>query len=204
MSGRARALLACLVVLVIVVSVPAARAAPPQAYPWGQPSQPASQPLGPPPGQPLAPPGATAPARRAPDWASWQIYHASSKSPGLAVVLELFMPGLGSGYAEHWTGAATTWGLALGGVFMIALSFSQDTLDSEQGLSGSAGLALTAGVLMVVGGRVYGLVDSYRASERYNLALSRRLGLHGGMVLGPVPLQVNGQTSLGLGAAWQF
>ncbi|HWN67391.1 MAG TPA: hypothetical protein VNM90_07100 [Haliangium sp.] len=186
--------------LVILVAVPAARATPPQVYPWAQPT---SQPPGPP-GPPLAPPGATAPARRVPDWASWQIYDASSKSQGLAMVLELFVPGLGSIYAEHWTGAATTWGLAVGGIFLVAWSFGQDTVDSEPGASDSAGLALTAGILMVVGGRVYGLVDSYRASQRYNLALSRRLGLHGGMVLGPIPLQVNGQTSLGLGAAWQF
>jgi hypothetical protein len=196
MSGSAHALVAGLVALVTLISAPApaAWAAPPQAYPsWAQPVQ-----------QPLAPPGATAPASRVPDRASWQVYDAASKSEGLAVVLELFLPGLGSIYAEHWTGAATTWGLAVGGIGLVAWAFGQTSLDADQGASDSAGLVFAAGILMVVGGRVYGLVDSFRSTGRYNLELGRRLGLHGGLVLSPIPLQVNGQTSLGLGASWQF
>jgi hypothetical protein len=196
MSGSAHALLACLSVLVLVAlaPAPAARAAPPLAYPG-------AQPLGPPPGRPLAPPGATAPAPRVPDWGDWQVYDAASKSEGLAVVMELFFPGLGSVYAEHWAGAATTWGVSLGGILVMFWGLGQTSSGDNDA---AAGLGFTAGILMMVGGRVYGLVDSYRATSRYNRDLARRLGLYGNMVIGPIPLQVNGQTSLGLGAAWQF
>lgn len=196
MLDSARALLACLAVLVLpaLAPVPAARAAPPQTYPA---TQPVSQPLGQPPGRPLAPPGATAPAPHVPDWGNWQVYTTASKSEGLAVVMEVFFPGLGSAYAEHWAGAATTWGLSLGGILSIAWALGQS---SEE----SAALGFSAGVVMVVGGRVYGLIDSYRATSRYNLDLARRLGLRGNVVLGPIPLQSSGQTTVGLGAAWQF
>jgi hypothetical protein len=55
----------------------------------------------------------------------------------------------------------------------------------------------SAGAALAIGGRIHGVVNSFRSAQR-------RLGLYQGMVLIPIPLHVNGQTTLGLGASWQF
>lgn len=141
------------------------------------------------------------PSSRAFDWASWHAFQAGSKSHAFAVLQEIALPGMGSMYAESWLGAATTWGLTAGGIGLVAWGIGQ-ALGPED--SGAPALTITAGALLMVGGRVYGVIDSYRATTRYNLRLARRLGLHGNVVLGPVPLRQSGQTGLGLGAAWRF
>jgi hypothetical protein len=192
MSGRARSFAVCLLALATLVSTPVAavRAARAQAYPAAPP--------------PLAPPGASTPAPRAPTGASWAAYDASRKSEGAAIVLEFFLPGLGSIYADHWQGAATTWGVSLAGVIALAWGASQAAVTYGDETPDTVPLAIVGGVAMIFGARIHGLVDAFRSTSRYNRNLGRRLGLFGGMVLAPVPLQVNGQTALGLGASWQF
>jgi hypothetical protein len=193
MSGHARAFLACLLALAPLVSAPvtAAWADPRQQYPAAQPP-------------PLAPPGATAPVLRGPDQATWAAYHASRKSEGVALAIEFVLPGLGSIYADHWTGAATTWGVGAAGFLSMAWGLSQIGIGDGAEPSETATLAFVGGFVMTIGARVHGLVDAFRSTSRYNRGLARRLGLYGGMVLTPMPLQVNGQTALGLGASWQF
>jgi hypothetical protein len=153
----------------------------------------------------LTPPGATAPppmAAPAPDWSAWAAYQAGKRNEGVAVVMELFLPGLGSLYGGHWEGAATTWGLFVGGFVLLAWGAQNVGFADGEG-SDEAGLAIVAGVTVILGGRVYGLVDSYRATRRFNRRLAGSLGLRG-LVLGPVPMQAGGQSTVGLGASWQF
>lgn len=178
-----RSLLAVLAVLAVLTTLLAAPAAAQQ------------QPM-------LAPPGAMAPAPPPPDGSAWLAYNARKKNEGIGVVLELFVPGLGSLYGDHWQGAATTWGLFAGGFVLVGWGLIETTKDREE-TPPTIGLALTAGALMVIGGRIYGLVDSYRAPKRYNRRLAGSLGLRG-LVLGPVPMKTSGQTTVGLGASWQF
>lgn len=180
MSASLRSLLAVLVVLATVVAAPAAAQ---------------SQPV-------LAPPGAAAPPPPPPDGSAWLAYSARKKNEGIGVVLELFVPGLGSLYGDHWQGAATTWGLFAGGFLLVGWGLIETTKDREEHPP-TVDAALAAGVFMVIGGRIYGLVDSYRAPRRYNRRLAGSLGLRG-LVLGPVPMKTSGQTTVGLGASWQF
>lgn len=183
MPASLRSLLAALVVLAILVATPAA-------------AQPALTPPGaapPPPSAAPPPPG---------DHGAWATYEARKKNEGIGVVLELFVPGLGSIYGDHWQGAATTWALFLGGFVLVGWGIGEAFEDANND-SSAAGTALTAGAIMIVGGRVYGLVDSYRAPKRYNRRLAGSLGLQG-MVLGPMPVRTSGQTTVGLGATWQF
>lgn len=182
MPASLRSLLAGLIALATLVAAPAA-----------------AQPSLTPPGAAPPPPYA-APPPPAPDRTAWFAYNTRKKNGGVGVLLELFVPGLGSVYADHWTGAATTWGLFLGGFVLVGWGIGEAFEDES---SDTAGLALTAGALMVVGGRVYGLVDSYNASQRYNRRLAASLGLRG-LVLGPVPVRTSGQATVGLGASWQF
>lgn len=178
MRASIRSLLAGLVVLATLAAAPAA-------------AQPA-----------LTPPGAAPPPPPAPDWSAWSAYNAGKKNQGIGVVLELFVPGLGSLYGDHWQGAATTWALFAGGFVLVGWGLIETTKDQEEP-SNAADLALTAGAIMVIGGRVYGLVDSYRSPKRYNRRLAGSLGLRG-LVLSPVPMRTSGQTTVGLGASWQF
>jgi hypothetical protein len=176
MSACMRSLLAGLIALATLAATPAA-------------AQPA-----------LTPPGTTTPAPPAPDWSTWSSYNARKKNEGIGVVLELFVPGLGSLYGDHWQGAATTWGLFAGGFVLVGFGIGEAFEDEG---SDTAGLALTAGAVMIVGGRIYGLVDAYRSPRRYNRRLASSLGLRG-LVLGPMLVRTSGQTTVGLGASWQF
>jgi hypothetical protein len=192
MSGHARSLLALLVALVALVSAPVAARA------QLAPVQPGAQPA-----PPLAPPGATVPPPRVPDPSAWRIYEASRRSQGLALVVELFMPGFGSIYGDHWQGAAITWTLNVTGTVATAWGAYQLGFgDSEE--SDVASAATLAGLGLMVVSRVHGLIDAYRSTGRYNRRLARRFGLEGHMALTPMPLQTSGQSALGLGATWRF
>jgi hypothetical protein len=178
MLASMRSLLAGLIALATLVAAPAA-------------AQPA-----------LTPPGSAAPAPPAPSMSALMAYNAGKKNEGIGVVLELFVPGLGSVYGDHWQGAATTWGLFAGGFVLVGWGLIETTKDQEEH-SDAADLAIAAGAIMVIGGRVYGLVDSYRAPKRYNRRLAGSLGLRG-LVLSPMPVKTTGQSTVGLGASWQF
>jgi hypothetical protein len=204
MSGRARSPLARLVArfalaLVAFVSAPvAARAQPLPEHPGAQPAPPPTSP-----GATALSPGATAPSLRVPDESARRIYEASRRSQGVALVVELFMPGFGSIYGDHWQGAAITWSMNVTGSVATAwgawqLGFGEsDSSDLPQA-------AMLAGLGLMVASRVHGLIDAYRSTARYNRRLARRFGLVGRMVLAPMPLQTSGQAALGLGASWQF
>jgi hypothetical protein len=83
------------------------------------------------------------------------------------------------------------------GAFQIGFRDSEDTSNLPEA-------AVLVGLGMMVASRVHGMIDAYRSTGRYNRGLARRFGLDGSMVLTPMPLQINGQTALGLGASWQF
>jgi hypothetical protein len=58
----------------------------------------------------------TAPMLRVPDRAA---YEAGRRSQGAALAMELVVPGLGSIYGDHWTGAAITWGMSVAGLALL-------------------------------------------------------------------------------------
>jgi hypothetical protein len=127
-------------------------------------------------------------------------YQDDAKNSAAAVVLEIVMPGLGSVYAEdHW-GAAITWGLLAAGATAVLVGASMvppddaggPGLGSMQQKTNPLALPLVIGGLAVaVYGRVYGVQNAIRASDRYNTALRTSLGLTpfvtsdaGGLTLG--------------------
>jgi hypothetical protein len=128
----------------------------------------------PPSAYPGAPPG--------PDPRSLALYADEKKTPVVALLLELWIPGLGSVYAGHAAGALVTWGLTIGGVAMLVWGLEQNadtynpTLGTSQHRSGGDGM-IVAGALMMVGGRVYGLVDSWSSTNDYNDNLASGLGV---------------------------
>jgi hypothetical protein len=194
MPGHARSLLARLVALLALLALVSA---PMAARAQQPPEQPGARP-------PMAPPGATAPPLRVPDESSWRVYHASSKNQGAAVAIEFFLPGLGSAYGGHWQGAAITWGMSAAGFLTFLWGAMRTGIADEEDPSPLPPAAMLAGIGIYVGGRIHGLVDAYQSSGRYNRRLAQRLGLGGGMVLTPMPLQTSGETALGLGASWRF
>ncbi|HWN67390.1 MAG TPA: hypothetical protein VNM90_07095 [Haliangium sp.] len=199
MPGLARSFLACLVALVTLASAPmAARAQP-------LPEQPATRPAPPlaPPGATAPSPGATAPSLRVADASTWRIYRASRRSQALAVTIEIFLPGYGSIYGDHWQGAVIHWGVGLVGFVALTWGVAKVEFDDSSD-SPLPKAAILAGIGLYAGSRIYGLFDAYHSTARYNRRLAQRLGLNPRMVLAPVPLQINGQTALGLGASWQF
>jgi hypothetical protein len=126
-------------------------------------------------------------------------YEAGRRSKGAAVAMELVVPGLGSIYGGHLPGAVITWGVSVAGFALLWKGRNTGTDLLYTGMFETLG-----GFLLVVGARVHGLADAYRSTGVYNYRLARRLGLYGGLILAPVPLQANGQTTLGLGASWRF
>lgn len=180
-SHHARALLAALVALASLLSAPA-RATPPGAMP----------------------PGATPAAPVTPYSPAWTTYHMGKKSEGTALAIEFLLPGFGSVYAGHWQGAATTWALSAAGFVAMVWGFSHLGYTHSSEDEDTAAIAILGGLALSTGARIHGLVDAFRSASRYNRGLARRLGLHGGVIVAPVPMQVNGQTTVGLGASWRF
>jgi len=175
--------------------------------PAAQPAQPA-QPA--PPVQPLDPytapppsygspppgygPGYPSPAQ------SFMMYESQRKNIGLALVLEFFVPGLGSLYGDHAVGSLITWALMIAGISMLVYGISQLVKDTDrigESRNSSAGtFGLTAGLALILGGRIYGFVDSYMSTDEYNKKLRQRMGL---------PVVVNfGLGRVGTGPAMSF
>ena len=207
MPGHARSLPARLALLVLAVLASApltARAQQPPEQPAAQP-QPLAPPgaTAPPPGATAPSPGATAPSLRVPDESARRIYEASRRSQAVALAVELFMTGCGSIYGDHWQGAAITWSVSAAGFLTFVWGASRVGFGDSADSSLPRAVKL-AGLGLYAGGRVHGLIDAYRSTGRYNRRLARRFGLDARMVLAPMPLQVSGQTALGLGASWQF
>jgi hypothetical protein len=107
------------------------------------------------------------------------------KSVPLAVVLELFVfPGLGSIYGDHPAGAVIEWAGILGGIALVIVGANQVERTvftpggpRTTGNDTNAAVFIAAGCVAIVGGRVYGIVDSWRSTNAYNAGLARRLGL---------------------------
>src|SRR6185369_15927911 len=96
---------------------------PPPPNPWqAPPSQTYPPPGYPTPGYP--PPGYPPPGYGygAPYYSANQTayaYEAQKKSEGLALLLEFLIPGVGSIYGEHTTGALITWALMVAGIVLV-------------------------------------------------------------------------------------
>jgi TM2 domain-containing membrane protein YozV len=148
----------------------------------------------PPPDPYMAPP----PAYGAPNYVTppmtanqtaFLMYDAQRKNVGLAVLLEFFIPGLGSLYGDHGLGALITWAVMLAGVGLLVWGVSDlvESADDPTRSSPSntaATVEILAGVGLMLGGRIYGFVDSYLATDEYNSKLRARLGLPAGLSLG--------------------
>jgi hypothetical protein len=153
-----------------------------QGAPTPAPAAPLDPYNAPPPGYGSAPPAYAPPAMTPVQ--SLMMYEATKKNAGLAVVLEFFVPGLGSLYGDHAVGSLITWALMIAGIAMVIYGATQwvESYDSmnmtTQKRDNSAGtFGLTAGLVLLIGGRVYGLVDSYLSTEDYNKKLKARYGL---------------------------
>ena len=129
----------------------------------------------------------TAAAYGAPTPMQLMAYENQKKSAPLALVLEFFLfPGIGSLYADHAQGALLTWACSGGGLALVIVGVTRlphDTYDPQTGTyvttgsDDSAGPFIVAGVLAILAGRIYGLVDSWQSANAYNANLARRIGL---------------------------
>jgi hypothetical protein len=121
------------------------------------------------------------------------MYELAKKSPALAFLIEWFLPGGGSIYGDHFTGALISWGLMLGGMWLL-LSSLETTHDPYTGASETKvdDLRAVTGVLILLGGRTYGLVDSIVATRNYNEQLRKQLGLAAHFSLDPIPTASGG------------
>jgi hypothetical protein len=105
-------------------------------------------------------------------------------------VLEFFLPGGGSIYAGDTAGAVTTWMLLGAGALALGWGFIE-SFDGYMDEAGSphpnplAGPALLAGTGVMLGGRIYGLVNAVSAAGRYNDGLRAELGL-GELSMAPI------------------
>jgi hypothetical protein len=150
-------------------------------------------PLPPPPAPLPAPPAARpapytipypyAPSREGiPYGPALQAYQNASKSHGAALALEFFLPGAGSVYARDPRGAIVTWGLMTAGVAVAVWGLTRTNLrggeQDRRGGNQQVGLTmLVGGVLVGVGGRIYGLVNSWQAVSEHNQELRASLRL---------------------------
>jgi Borrelia membrane protein P13 len=214
--------------IVVVVAVPlTSRAQQPAAAP-GPPAAPAAAPApygaydpyapqpayGAPPPQYGAPPpqyGAPPPQYGAPPYGygyaggptpmQLMMYESGKKTPGLALVLDIIFPGIGSIYADHATGAAITWGGMIGGFVLIVVGVNQQVhaLNQNQSSDGTisdAGVGLIlVGALASIGFRIYGVVDAYSSAKDYNANLAKSLRLPE-MNLSLAPLRTPQSTAL--------
>jgi hypothetical protein len=129
----------------------------------------------------------------------------------LALVIEFFIPGVGSIYADHVAGALVTWGLTVGGIVLAFwwLGRQIDTAEaSNNGFSSDNGphdlWAVYLAVGMILGGRIYGLVDSYTSARDFNRRLRTRLGLPDYASLGVAPIRTDRTLSWGPALTFRF
>ena len=126
------------------------------------------------------------------------IYEEEKKSPGLALILSLLLPGLGNIYADHAMGALITWGLIIGGASIIAWGANHTNPDGGQSGGVDAGGAFFMGFFVIFGGVAYSLVDSYLSAKDYNRELAQRLGLP---VVSIAPIRMGGSSDTAWGPA---
>lgn len=216
-----RVVVSILVPALLVVGTSAAHAqSPPQAQPEqaaqpraAQPPPPAVQPVQPYPPSPYGAPPPPAPygAYGAPyppngnpyavNPQNWYLYEASKKSVALSVVIELLVPGLGSIYSDHAIGALITWAVMIAGVVVALSSVDQD----QYGYATQADDdRLLLGVLLVLGGRIYGIVDSVLSANEYNSNLAARLGLPQTVAVGVTPFRDGATTAWGPSLTLRF
>ena len=207
----------------------AADPAPPQPAP-----QVAPAPAPPPPawGQPLPPPpppgwngGGYPPPPPPPGYSPYGVPYGYPAGPGgaayfydsqkknelLALVIEFFVPGVGSIYADHVGGALVTWALTIGGVALLIWWVSQNVgQENSFGNSPNNGphdlWAIYVALGAILGGRIYGLVDSYTSARDFNVRLRQRLGIPdwSGVALAPVPIRTDRAISWGPSLSFRF
>jgi hypothetical protein len=167
-------------------------APPPPAQSWGTPppGYPGAQPgYGPP------PPYSTYYQPQGPNPMAYMTYEAQKKNVGISILLEFLLPGLGSIYSDHAAGALITWTCLIVGIVLmvrgaseLGSSYNDRTGQFEDDGDDNAGIYMGAGLLLLLGGRIYGFVDSYQSPSAYNRALAARLGLPAGFSMGVGPI----------------
>jgi hypothetical protein len=122
-------------------------------------------------------------------------YENDKKNEAIALLLDLFIPGLGSIYAEHAVGALVTWGGMLGGVALIVVGANQSFGGDVSGRPDDGVALILVGAAAAVGFRIYGIVDAYTSAKGYNARLAQSLGLSG-VGLSVAPLRTPQGTAL--------
>jgi hypothetical protein len=185
--------------------------APAQAYPPPAQAYPPPPAQAYPPGYGAPPPGYPPPPGFAPYQAPYGngappaafMYEAQKKNELLALAIEFFIPGVGSIYADHVAGAMVTWGTFIAGVVLFVWWFGENANTNTNASGGSSGgtingpdqlhdlWAVYLALGLVVGGRIYGLVDSYSSAKEFNQRLRARLGMPEWGSLGVVPIRTD-------------
>jgi TM2 domain-containing membrane protein YozV len=193
---------------------PAQAAAPAQPPPvwngtaWVQPPPPPPggfAPYGPayPPAYP--PPYAYAPVQPAGEF----YYESQKKNELLALVIEFFVPGVGSIYAGHVAGAMITWALTVGGI-VLAFWWLGENINRQDQFGNNADTgpvdtwAIYVALGAILGGRIYGLVDSFTSAREFNHQLRQRLGLPDYASIGVVPIRTDRAISWGPSLSFRF
>lgn len=172
---------------------PAAPYAPPPD-PWAAPPPAGGPPAGGPPPYGYGPPPygyGPPPALRL------MAYENDKKNEAIALLLDVFIPGVGSIYADHAMGALVTWVGMIGGVALIVAGADRGIgSDDATAHSSNDGVGLVLlGAAAIVGFRIYGVVDAYKSAKDYNARLAQSLGLSG-VNLSLAPLRTPQGTAL--------
>lgn len=139
----------------------------------------------------------------APGYAPYARYESEKKSPLLGFGIEFLIPGLGSIYADHAWGAVITWGLMVGGVVVLLSGIETDRSANGDYETRFDEDQIVIGLLMILGGRIYGLVDSVVAARSYNEQLRQKLGIASHFSIEPIRL-ANGSVTAGPSLRMQF
>lgn len=106
-------------------------------------------------------------------------YEQQKKNPLLGLGLGV-VPGLGSLYGDHLSGALVSWGGLAVGIPLVVLAVQVGGEKDSSGqthIQGAAGgVLLTTGIVLILASEIYSVVDGYRAPKAHNAALARRLG----------------------------
>lgn len=119
---------------------------------------------------------------------NWDIYNAEKKSEVIAAVLEAAIPVVGHAYAGDANRGIVPALISAGGIVLMFVSVESLSL-SGYGL----------GLVVYLGGRIYGVVSAIQTAEDYNKKLKKKLNLS------IVPLKnPNGNVSMGLNLNFSF
>ena len=116
--------------------------------------------------------------------ANWAQYQDQKKSEVAALVLEILIPTVGHAYAGNWAKGLIPFGVTVAG-YTTAFVGAAECADHTGDCTGGENAKMLSGLIVGIGGQIWGMVSAYRTAENHNNELRERYGIETGLAIRP-------------------